>query len=230
MTPTVPPPRRNLALVVVLAVVALGALYLLKQHLQSRSAVAELQKEANAMRGELESRDEVLLNLQRELRRLQLEVGSQPDRPVNDPRVERLQASVLQLEALQSNIVAGMENMALSMDELRTRGVNPIEPTEQERRQVKALGIQALEKLLADRVTEQRVLQDEIAQYAIDLKVPQDIQILDPELVMRSPTYQRYWPYFQLIEELEEQKKIVTALRLRVDQERIEVELPLLGK
>lgn len=230
MTPTPPPPRRSLTLVAVLAVVALGALYLLKQHLQSRAAVAELRKEANAMRGELESRDEVLLDLQRELRRLQLEVQSQPDRSAEDPRVGRLQASVLQLEALQSNIVAGMENMAVTVDELRSRGAAPVEPTEQERRQIKVLGIEALETLLADRMLELQAIQQEVTRARIDLKVPQDIQILDPDLVMRSPTYQRYWPYFELIDELNEHRTRVSALKLRLEQERIEVQLPLLGR
>lgn len=225
MTPDVPPPRRSFARLLALLGLATAGLFVLKVQLGSRSALSELQREAAVLKSELESRDEALRNLQGELRRFRQEVAAQEFRQTRDPRVDELQAAVRGIADFQSNLVAGIESLAIDVEGLKFQtgaAAAPVQVAEQ-----KALGIEILRGILAERAAERLEIQQALVDQAEELDIPPEIQALDPEQAIRVPAYRAYWPYFQLLDEYHQVKRSEEALRLRIEQEQVEAKLSL---
>jgi hypothetical protein len=217
------PPSRSFPFLLALLGLVLGGLFYLNDHLQNRATIEELRQEITHQRDDLESKDQALLRLRRDLRILQADVAAQSRRSLENPRTEAQQVSGFDPAATQFRIVDGREDLAAANSVVQN-GLEEVAPDDPEITRLKTLeGIGILGDQLANRSVDLAILQLDLAAKADELGIPLQVHSMDSAVASANSVYQRYAPYFLLRDEVAQATRIVSTLRVRIEQERIEL-------
>jgi hypothetical protein len=209
---------RTIRTIAVLVVVVCVAGFFWSRHATTTAALAELQRQCNDLRSQVEARDQTLAELRLAIERAQSftpaaspaerNVRSTPPMDANPEFARRL----AELTVVQSNTLALVERL---MD--RATAAQAAESPQQ-----RQAGLAALELSVTEFQQKVDTARQRTADLLVGLNIPPEISTMEPSKALATASLKSYWPFFDALREREHLIFLMEKLQARLLQEQLD--------